>query len=274
MAAVLPTDFDVSKVNFSNMRTLDNGGKVVYVSYQNGPLIFQTPEMVAPFGVSKWDNDKGGNKFTLDLSFKGMDTRDVLKKFYDNLEAMDTKVLQGAKENSKAWFKKEQSETVLRELMTKIIREPKDPKYPPTFKVTLPKKEGSFDFEVYNQDKQQVSLDSLELKGARVTALIQCLGIWIAGAKFGVSWKVVQMKAVPVKKLQGYSFKEVDDKVGDDDVDEDEEVDAQEVMEHAVVKSDEEDEDEVEESDDELDAKKPAPAPAPTKTVRKTVAKK
>lgn len=271
MAAILPNDFDVSKVNFSTMRTLDNGGKVVYLSYLNGPLIFQTSEMITPFGISKWDNDKGGNKYTLDLSFKGMDTRDVLKRFYNNLESVDTCVLQGAKTNSKTWFKKEQSETVLRELMTKVIREAKDPKYPPTFKVTLPKKDGVFDFEVYNQDKQTVSLDSLELKGARVTALIQCLGIWIAGAKFGVSWKVVQMKVIPVKKLQGYSIRDVEDKVADDDVEEDEDdsVDANEVMEHAVGA----DEDDVVESDDELEAKAPAPL-APAKSVRKTVAKK
>jgi hypothetical protein len=281
MAAILPNDFDAQKVTFSTLRTLDNGGKVVYVSYDGAPLIFQTPEMIAPFGVSKWDNDKGSNappKFTLDLSFKGMDSRDVLKKFYDNLCAMDTKILNGAKENSMTWFKKEQSEIVLRELMTKIIREPKDQKYPATFKVTLPKKDGSFDFEVYNQDKQSVSLDSLELKGARVTALIQCLGVWIAGAKFGISWKVVQMKVSPLKKLQGYSFKDVDDKVVADADDDDDEPDANEVMEHAVAKSD--DEDDVDESDDELEAKKPVvPTPAPPvtaakTTVRKTAAKK
>lgn len=260
MAGILPSDFSVSKIKCGNLRTLDNGGKIVWISYENGPLIFQTPEMVAPFGISQWDNDKGGKKTELALSFKGKEARPNLEKFYENLAALDAKMVTEAFENSPSWFKKKTSEEVLKELYTPIIRHAKDKntgeitdKYAATFKATLPEKDGKQTFEVYNQKKELIDLSSVELKGAKVTALIQCLGIWIAGTKFGVSWKVLQMRVIPVKKLEGYSFKDLDtdDKVGEDDI---EEVNNdEEVMDHAIVKSD----DEVVESDEDELEKKP-----------------
>jgi hypothetical protein len=32
------------------------------------------------------------------------------------------------------------------------------------------------------------------LKGARISAIVQCAGVWIAGGKFGCSWKVLWLK--------------------------------------------------------------------------------
>jgi hypothetical protein len=263
MAGIIPNDFALTKLKCGNLRILDNGGKIVYISYDNGPLIMQTPEMVAPFGISQWDNDKGGKKSTLDLSFKGKESRPNLERFYENLEALDKKIVSEAFENSPSWFKKKTSEEVLKELYTPILRHAKDKntgeitnKYPSTFKATLPEKDGKFTFEVYNQKRELVDLNSMELKGAKVTAMIQCLGIWIAGTKFGVSWKILQMRVVPVKKLEGYCFKELDDKVDDEDLKE-EENDDDEVMDHAVAKSDDENVVESDEEDDDLEVKTP-----------------
>ena len=273
MAGILPNDFSVSSIKCGNLRTLDNGGKIVWISYDNGPLIFQTPEMVAPFGISQWDNDKGGKKTELALSFKGKESRPNLEKFYENLAAMDAKLVTEAFENSPSWFKKKTSEEVLKELYTPIIRHAKDKntgeitdKYAATFKATLPEKDGKQTFEVYNQKKELIDLSDVELKGARVTALIQCLGIWIAGTKFGVSWKIVQMRVVPAKRLEGYSFKDLDieDKVVEEDIEEGGGHNAEEVMDHALAKSD----DEVIESDDELD-KKPIVAKKASRVTKK-----
>jgi hypothetical protein len=261
MAGIIPNEFSIEKVKYSPLKILENGGKAIWVSYENAPLIFQTPEMITPFGISKWDNsDKGGGKkYTLDMSFKNKESREILNKFYENLLVLDEKLVKDAFENSMSWFKKKSSEAVLKELYTPIIRHAKDKntgditdKFPPTFKVALPQKDDKYTFEVYNQDKKQVDLDSLELKGARVTALIQCLGVWIAGTKFGVSWKVLQMKVNPIKKLQGYSFKEIeDDKIVNDDINENDE----EIHENDVKKSDNEDPNIVDSDEDELDKK-------------------
>ena len=98
-------------------------------------------------------------------------------------------------------------------------------------------------------------MSSLETKRSHVNAIVQCVGIWVAGTKFGCSWKVLQMKITPPSTIKGYAFKEIDDKVEKDIDDDDEEdceneAEAKDIMADAVASSDD---DEVEESDDEDD---------------------
>lgn len=274
---VLPSDFDVSKISYSEPRTLDNGGKVIYVSYNKKKLIMQTPEMQAPFGLSKWNNDgASADKYSLDLSFKDKATRPVLSKFFDGLKALDSKLVEDGLANCQTWLKKQfKSLDVVEALYTPIIKHAKDKngevtdKYPPTFKMTIPFNGTNFTCDVYDGDRNQVDILSLETKGARVSAIVQCVGIWIAGTKFGCSWKVLQMKVSPPARIKGYAFKEIDEKVEkdlDDDEDDVHEAGAKDIIEHAEVPKDDDDDDddgdddEVEESEDELDAKPSKPA--------------
>ena len=272
---VLPSDFDVSQITYSEPRVLDNGGKVVYVSFNKKKLIMQTPEMMAPFGLSKWNNEgKANDKYSLDLSFKGRDTREVLNKFYDGLKSFDKKLVEDGLNHCQTWLKKQyKSLDVVEALYTPIVKHAKDDKYPPTFKLSLPHNGSQFTCDVYDGNRNLVDIANLETKGARVSAIIQCVGIWIAGSKYGCSWKVLQMKITPPSSIKGYAFKELNEKVedevedeGDDDDDSD---DHKALMEDvAAVKVDDDDEDEaVIESDDELDVK-------PVKTVVKKTVKK
>lgn len=276
MAGLLPNEFDASKISFGNVKVNENKGKSIYVGYDNGPLIFQTPEMVAPFGVSKWDKENGGDKFSLNLSFKGKETREPLNKFFENLNTLNETLIQGAKNNSEAWFGNVKSEIVLRELITPVISYSKEKdKYPPTIKANLMQKNGNYDIEVYDENRNEIKYDgTMDLKNAKITALIQCLGIWVIGSKFGITWKIVQMRVIPAKKLQGYAFKEIaNDSAEVEPHDEEQEVEE-------VEASDEE----VDESDDDLDMKvTPSPPPvsapvatpsAPLKAAAKKVTKK
>jgi len=285
---VLPSDFDVSNISYSEPRVLDNGGKVIYVSYNKKKLIVQTPEMVAPFGLSKWNNEgKGNDKYSLDLSFKGKESREMLSKFFDGFRALDKKLVEDGLKNCQTWLKKTyKSVDVVEALYTPIIKFAKDKngdindKYPPTFKMTVPHNGTQFMCDVYDGNRCAADLANMETKGSRVSAIVQCVGIWIAGTKFGCSWKVIQMKVTPPSTIKGYAFKELNDKI-EDEIEEDEDVeegDPKEIMEHAPTQTqtqndDENDDDDdaeaaVIESDDELDVK-----PAP-KTVVKRVTKK
>merc|ERR1712028_122738 len=49
-------------------------------------------------------------------------------------------------------------------------------------------------------------LSEVLVKGAKVQALIQCVGLWFAGGKYGCSWKVLQIKVTPPQGVSGYSF--------------------------------------------------------------------
>lgn len=283
---VLPTNFDVSKITYSEPRILDNGGKVIYISYDKKKLLLQTPEMSVPFGLGKWNNDgKGVDKYSIDLSFKGRESREVLAKFFDGLKSMDKKLVEDGLANSQSWFKKtHKSLDVVEALYTTMVKYPKDKngeiidKYPPTFKMSVPFDGTKFMCQVFDNAKNLVDLNNLEVKGSKISAIVQCMGIWVAGTKFGCSWKVVQMKVTPPSTIKGYAFKEIEDKTEKDiDDDDDEETDPNDVLEHAdggaIAASgnadEDDDEDEVEESDDELDGKASASKPVVKKIVKK-----
>jgi len=269
----LAKDFDMSKLTYNDVKMLDNGGKMVYVSYSKAPLVLQTPQMYAPFGVQTWTND-GKDKHTLSLSFRGKETSPSMEAFYNVLETLDKKLVEDGFANQQTWFKgkKYNSKEVLEALYTPLITPAKDKntgevtnKYPATFKMTVPAKDGVFTCQVYDAKQNLIDLKSVQTKGARVSALIQFSGLWFAGGKFGASWRVVQLLVKPNERISGFAFKEdVDDKVVEDDL-EDEVVEeaAKEVLAQAVddavkddepvVESDEEDEDD----DLELSVKKP-----------------
>lgn len=248
---LLPSELNVSAVTYSTPRTLDNGGRAIYMSFNKAPIVIQTPEMIAPYGVSNWNDDgKGPDKYSLDLSFTGKDTRENLNTFFEKMDALDKKLVQDAFANSMTWLKKTcKTIDVVEALYTPMVKYSKDKttgeitdKYPPTFKLKIPYSSGTFNCEAYDDKRNALNMrqliDNGTFKGARVIAIIQCLGIWIAGGKFGCSWKVLQMRVALPKKIQGYAFKDIpDDKANDSDIDDDDEDDdakAGEILQNAT----------------------------------------
>jgi hypothetical protein len=260
---VLPSNLNVSSISYSAPRTLDNGGRMIYMNLNRSPIVIQTPEMVAPYGVSNWNDDgKGPDKYTLDLSFKGKEIREKLNVFFEKMTALDKKLVHDGVDNSMTWLKKKiNSADVVEALYTPIVKHAKDKttgeitdKYPPTMKMKLPCINGAFQCEVYDTKRRQVNLKELidngSLKGAKVTAIIQCQGLWVAGGKYGCSWKVLQMRVSPPQAIKGYAFKDIEeDKTEDSDI-EDDNKDTSTPSKNVV---DDDDEEYIQSSDDELE---------------------
>jgi hypothetical protein len=224
---ILAKDFNINNVTFSDVKMLDNGGKIVYVSYNKSPFLMQTPKMKAPFGLSMWDNDgKNVPKYTLDLSFGGMDSSPQLQAFYEVLENMDVRMVNDGFDNQQSWFKgkKYGSREIVEALYTPIIKYAKDKntgersdKYPPTMKLNVPFRDGTFACDAFDDNRKPVNVESIETKGSFINAIIQCTGVWFAGGKFGVSWKVVQMKYTPASMsfMGQCAFRDDDNENGD-----------------------------------------------------------
>ena len=222
--------FNPASVTFKPPRTLDNGGKIVYVSYSGSNMILQIPEMYLPYGCSELETEHG-IKYSAELSFKGEDGDSGLKSFHDKLRALDEYVVQQGIKNSLAWFKKKNmSEDVIRALYTPLVRCSKDKetgepdgRYPDTFRLKLQQRNGEFECKGFDSDKQLITepLNEVLAKGARVKALIQCSGVWFAGGKFGMSFKALQMKITPPANLtDAYAFDDSDDEEEDSVVNE------------------------------------------------------
>jgi hypothetical protein len=273
---ILPSDFDIKNLKVGNVRTLDNGGRTVYVSYNGAPLIVQTPEMFTTSGLKKWEKENNGVmdvSYTMELSFKGRDERPTLQCFYDMLISMDKRFKEEGMKQSQSFFKKKiSSMEVIDEKYTDQVRYSKDEsgnitdKYPPTFRLKLPYRNNKFGMEVYNKKREQIDITEVPTKGARIVAIVQCLGLWISGGSFGCTWKLIQVQVTPPAYIKGFAFKETNEELEDDSKAKDEDTlpDADEIKQHALVDkkppvaknttviadSDEEEEEEEEEEDE------------------------
>lgn len=263
---LLPKSINVSEITFGAMRSLESGGKMVPVGINGKPLYIQTPEMSSPFGISKWNTDKADKeKYTIELSFKNKDTNKSQEYFYNFLSELDKKFIEEAMNNSTSWFKKKiTTPEVVEALYTHLVKHPKDKetgevtdKYPPTFRLNLPTKDGVFAFQIYDKDRKLMENVSTIEKGTKMKMIIKCTGLWVAGGKFGCSWRIEQALLSPPSVLKGFAFRDDDDievknENSDFDADEDE-CGVQEQRENniedtgsLIESSDDDDDDEIE----------------------------
>ena len=214
---VPPSSFDVTKLTFGDMKTLDSGGKIVDLSYDGRrSLLTQTASMRLPYGLNVFDK-AGPVSYSVDVSFGGLEENPKVQAFHDMLTAFDEAVIEAGVKNSLAWLGKNPA-TMKADTLREVVKSNYTPSvkialdrttgkpkpYPPTLKVKLPQDNGKFKTQFYDHDKQRIedaSVEELLVRGAQCTFLIKCTGLWFAGGKFGASWKgeQVRMESVPTR---------------------------------------------------------------------------
>ena len=281
---------DFSKITISAPKTMDNGGKMLYLNYGGGinSLYVTTPEVEVPFDPSYFaDNDNSG-KYSVKFSMKDLDGNKNMKDFHTWATAMDALLLKKASENSQAWFRKAKlSDETLKELYTPMVKVSTDAetgepngKYADAFAFKINKRDGKFkDFTIYDVDKNVFDVDGTTdnptditkvlVKGALIKVVLKCNGIWVANGKFGCTWKAEQVRVkVPEGGLEEFA-------IMSDSEDEDEGGLTRQISKAATAQMVEDSSDDEEEKKDEVDesveAVEEEPEQAPEK---KTVTKK
>jgi hypothetical protein len=214
-------NFQVSKVNYDEPKKLDNGGKMIYVKFNQSHLRLQTPQCFAPFGVNVYKNEDTNNEtHSIDLSFRGMDVKKGINDFYNKMKEFDEMNISKGYEYQQSWFRKKYpSKEVIEALYTTMIKHPKDKngeitnQYPSTFKVKLPYVNGEYKLETYDKNNKLINLKDVQTKGSKIVAIVKCNGIWIAGGKFGMSWKAEQLQIIPQSTITGYCIRMVSDEM-------------------------------------------------------------
>lgn len=326
-STILPKNIDVSKFKFSEVKTLSNGSKTVFVNYGDGKLTVQTPFMSMPYGVGDWngaDADKKKDepalkKYDLHVSFREMDNNPKLKVLCDKIKEIETAFKEAAFDHRVEWFSDDfdNSKSLVDRLFTPMLKYDKDKKtgkivgkYPPTLKAKLPfdNKIDDFAFECTDVDGNEIDFKSImtKLKGGKVRLILQLSGIWMAGGKYGATWKVVKATVdLPSKGKYDYiEDSDEDEHKKKSNVEEDEELEEEAMaMAHVVsppakkstvISTDSEDEEapppppaskkvvvqqpeEEEEEEEVVDSEvedDPTPPPPPKKKTTKAVAKK
>jgi hypothetical protein len=199
-------DFDVNTLTFSAVRKNDKGGRAVYLNSNGGQkLLFQLPQMRAPFGLSEFtDKATGRTSYSLNLSLDDEKVRTVF-------QSIDDKILEFVVANSEACLGKKYSIDIMREALFKSAIKPGKDNYAPTLQLkVLPGRDGKgYAVEAYNSAKQPVELATLE-KGQGIITIIEINQIWFVDNKFGVSIRLQQALFAPLNKLKGFSFVDVE----------------------------------------------------------------
>jgi len=199
-------DFDVNSLTFSAVRKNDKGGRAVYLNSNGGQkLLFQLPQMRAPFGLSEFtDKATGRTSYSMNLSLDDEKVRNVF-------QSIDNKILDFVVANSEACLGKKYSVDIMREALFKSAIKPGKDNYAPTLQLkVLPGRDGKgYAVEAYNSAKQPVDLATLE-KGQGIITIIEINQIWFVDNKFGVSIRLQQALFAPLNKLKGFSFVDVE----------------------------------------------------------------
>lgn len=200
-----PHEFNIESVTFSEPKKFgDAGAKIVYMNTNASKISLYTPKMYLPFGLGKYTEPGKPPKFSLNASFGNMSENEKTKELYDKIKELDEKVIQKAQECSLLWFKKKtMSENVARELYSSTIKFSKDKdtgevntKYPPTMNIKVPYYNDGFECDIFDDKRNEIveSIEETIQKGQEIQAIVECSGIWFAGGKYGISWKLKQLK--------------------------------------------------------------------------------
>jgi hypothetical protein len=223
-AIVSVKNFNPTNISFAPIKRLDSGGSQVYMNYNYDAstrknLTVQVGTLPVPYGLNVFDK-AGPIKYSVDISLRGYDDNAKVKQIYDFFSQLDEFMIDQGVANSKQWFKSSLTRDVVKAFYTPTLRWAKDAEgnvkpYPPTVKLQLRQREGKFDVELYDENKNElkgVRLEDVLVKGAQVTALIQATSVWFAGSKFGISWKALQIRMDKIPdSIRGYSIQDEDE---------------------------------------------------------------
>jgi len=203
MAVCMFSTFNASDVTFSDVRKNAKGGKTVYLNATGGgKLLFQLPQLRAPFGLSEFKDEATGRvSYSLPLS---LDKPEVLDQF----NKLNERVLDFIASKSEDVLGKKMSREVISEGVYKSCVKPSSKDgYAPTLnlKVVTSYKDGSIETEAYNSKREPVPLTDLE-KGQTVSTIIEINQIWRTPAGVGITVRVHQVMFAPTNKLKPCAF--------------------------------------------------------------------
>ena len=188
------------------------------------PIRIQIPKMYMPFGVSGFTPDWGAVKWNIDFSMKGFDDNDEneVKKFYEFLRSIEQKVISNIKDNSVSIFGSRQTMKELENNFNSNIKI--TPGREPKLRVkvdTVSSSDNNIKPQIYDgvsniQISEKASSSLFAHKSG--TAIIELGNVYFMNKKFGLTWRLYQMKVFEPQQqqhnLKGFQFNE---KEGEDE---------------------------------------------------------
>lgn len=113
----------------------------------------------------------------------------VQEEIIDFIKDCDDNALAFCKDNKEAWFEDEDiSDSYIDQAFMSSIKEMKKQKGSYGMKMRI-----SRDIDVFNGNKENMEKENIK-KDAKVSMIVQMAGLWFTKTRFGLTWKVMQVK--------------------------------------------------------------------------------
>lgn len=269
-------NFSPNDLTFQPAKINARGGKNVGIRLNGQPLVLSIPLMFTWGANERVDEASGRVSYDAAIVFEN-DKSEAISSFCTKLKDLTNIILDAASSNkSKEWFGKNTlSREVADAMMYPILKYPKDKSTQeidynrdPNVKIKIPYWDGKFNIELFDWEGKQTfapekdgvegpqgdktPLDLVPPK-SHIKGLISCGGVWMAGGRFGVTWKLVQARVRKPVHLLGTGVCHLEDDSDDDAIlnstsEAETKVDSNQQMSAALVSED--DDEVVEEQDD------------------------
>ena len=227
--------FDPARIAFG-----PKDGKFARTALNDSIITFKIGDphapMRAPFGISEPYNGEASDRLTMDLEL----TDPSALAFF---RAVDDAVIKAGVKHSVAWFGKPLTEPAIAAMHTPLVKESKNPKYPPTLrtKVNVGSAKPTLIY-IYKGPKKAKTGSQRDIeRGSFVSPYVSLSSVMFGNRQFGVSLTCEKMMVVPMaeeagpsvfgdfeleedepKKKKAKPNDEIDDEFDDDEDDDDE----------------------------------------------------
>ena len=186
MSVLLANEVEISKIQVTAPKTLDSGGKLMFINHNSEILYIQSPEFEVPFDCT-W-SEYNPNNLPIRVSFKDKEENTEINAFYNLMDNLDNHLKEQARKNSSQWLKKPKaSKDVIESLYTPLIKQSLDKdtgepdgKYPDSFAFKVQKKNDIVNCKVYDSQRNDLlsdpdnNLQDVLKKGSKVKAILKC----------------------------------------------------------------------------------------------------
>ena len=210
------TDINISK----DIKLSEYYNKKITISFNETgkPVRFQIPRMYMPFGVSGFTPEIGNTKWNIDFNMSGWNQPDnYIKKYFDFIKNIEKFVMEFIKENSLEIFGCGSDSLKLENMFNSNIKEDgREPKF--RLKVDTDSV-GFIKPPIFNIDNKNItSVASKGLyKGQTGVSTIELTSVYFMNKKFGLTWRMCQMKVYEPQRLHGFQFQMEDEPDPDDE---------------------------------------------------------
>lgn len=118
-----------------------------------------------------------------------IDTLIVQEEIIDFIRECDDNAVAFCKDHKEEWFEEEEiSDTYIDQAFMPSIKEMKKQKGCYGMKMRI-----SREMDVFNGKRENVDKETIK-KDAKVSTIVQMAGLWFTKTRFGITWKVIQVK--------------------------------------------------------------------------------